>query len=334
MSKTIAPVVPSAPSRARFWVRLVILAVCVATLACWLRPVPSTLPFRPRRFLPPKPPIVSFVIATADESRRLLAEEELVVGVVISGQARAYPLNMLSGPDREIINDTLAEVPLAVTWCDWCHSANVFDRRADQQTLVFSVAGTMWQRNLVMLDQQTQSQWSQMLGRAESGPLLGTILNSIDANLESWADWRARFPQTTVLLMPRTAQVYQNDFYPKHTDHRFVFVLGQKAWSWEYLRQAGLARDEINGQPVVVVWLSEIQTARAYSTVIAEKNLRLEVSGNDLHDPESLSVWDARTGLGLRGPLANHPLKVLPGLPRYRDEWLRFHPRAIVRESP
>ena len=41
---------------------------------------------------------------------------ELVLGVVIDGEARAYPLNGLSGPSREIYNDTLAGRPIAATW--------------------------------------------------------------------------------------------------------------------------------------------------------------------------------------------------------------------------
>lgn len=45
-----------------------------------------------------------------------LKADELVLGVEIDGQSRAYPLNMLTGPDREIINDTLAGRPIAATW--------------------------------------------------------------------------------------------------------------------------------------------------------------------------------------------------------------------------
>ena len=43
-------------------------------------------------------------------------EQELVLGIEINGQARAYPINMLNGPSREIINDELGGVPIAATW--------------------------------------------------------------------------------------------------------------------------------------------------------------------------------------------------------------------------
>jgi len=42
--------------------------------------------------------------------------KELVIGVVVDGKARAYPINMLTGPSREIINDVLGSRSIAATW--------------------------------------------------------------------------------------------------------------------------------------------------------------------------------------------------------------------------
>jgi len=40
---------------------------------------------------------------------------ELVVGVALGGEARAYPIAILNW--HEIVNDRIADVPVAVTWC-------------------------------------------------------------------------------------------------------------------------------------------------------------------------------------------------------------------------
>jgi hypothetical protein len=45
-----------------------------------------------------------------------LADNELVLGVVIEGVSRAYPINMLTGPSREILNDSLGGRSIAATW--------------------------------------------------------------------------------------------------------------------------------------------------------------------------------------------------------------------------
>lgn len=64
----------------------------------------------------PRPPIVNAPFISAHEVVDQVRPEELVLGIVIGGEARAYPINMLVGPEREIINDTLGGRAIAATW--------------------------------------------------------------------------------------------------------------------------------------------------------------------------------------------------------------------------
>ena len=50
---------------------------------------------------------------TPAEATRYVADEP-VLGVTINGQSRAYSIPFLSG--REVVNDTVGGVPIAVTW--------------------------------------------------------------------------------------------------------------------------------------------------------------------------------------------------------------------------
>ena len=50
-------------------------------------------------------------IAEADEQMK---DDELVLGISIEGDSRAYSVNMLSR--HEIANDVVGGVPVAVTW--------------------------------------------------------------------------------------------------------------------------------------------------------------------------------------------------------------------------
>jgi len=72
--------------------------------------------FRPQRVLAPQPPIKDFPVVSAKEAAGQLSEAELVLGVTVGGQSRAYPINMLTGPRREILNDTLGGHAIAATW--------------------------------------------------------------------------------------------------------------------------------------------------------------------------------------------------------------------------
>jgi len=72
--------------------------------------------FRPRVVIRRAfPAIVDAPVITAKQASSL-QDNELVLGIVLGDTARAYPINMLTGPRREIINDTLNGRAIAATW--------------------------------------------------------------------------------------------------------------------------------------------------------------------------------------------------------------------------
>ena len=72
--------------------------------------------FNPGRACQPRPAITDAPTIAASDVTDQAADEELVLGVVVNGEARAYPINMLTGPSREIINDSLGGRDIAATW--------------------------------------------------------------------------------------------------------------------------------------------------------------------------------------------------------------------------
>jgi len=85
-------------------------------VAMWVAAGAQAPPFRPVRVVGPLPPITGVKPQPAEAGDRKLGPTELVLGVSINGQSRAYPINVLTGPRREIINDGLGGVPIAATW--------------------------------------------------------------------------------------------------------------------------------------------------------------------------------------------------------------------------
>ncbi|MBI2150016.1 MAG: DUF3179 domain-containing protein [Acidobacteria bacterium] len=72
--------------------------------------------FKPVKLMEPLKPIINAPMIPAKDVKDQVRPEELVLGVEIGGQARAYPLNMLTGPEREIINDMVGGRAIAATW--------------------------------------------------------------------------------------------------------------------------------------------------------------------------------------------------------------------------
>ena len=72
--------------------------------------------FRPRKVVKPFPAIRNPQTVPAGEAAKYVRDDELVLGVVVNGAARAYPINMLTNPTREIVNDKLGGRAIAATW--------------------------------------------------------------------------------------------------------------------------------------------------------------------------------------------------------------------------
>ncbi len=124
-------------------------------------------------------------------------DEDVMIGVVIDGMARAYPISVLDW--HELVNDTLGNRPILVSYCPLCGSALVFHRKMDGRTHTFGVSGLLYRSDLLLYDQATESLWSQISSRAIAGPKTGTRLQVLRSEMTRWGDWRARYPRTTVL---------------------------------------------------------------------------------------------------------------------------------------
>jgi len=127
-----------------------------------------------------------------------LNDTDPVIGIVLNGVAKAYPLRILIW--HEIVNDVIAGVPIAVTYCPLCNTAIVFDRRINDQVLDFGTTGNLRHSDLIMYDRQTQSWWQQYEGSAIVGDLVGMRLKTLASRLESFADFKKRAPNGSILV--------------------------------------------------------------------------------------------------------------------------------------
>ena len=72
--------------------------------------------FKPRQIVQPFKAIVNAPHAGMDRAGEFVTGNELVLGVTVGKESRAYPINMLTNPTREIINDKLGGKNIAATW--------------------------------------------------------------------------------------------------------------------------------------------------------------------------------------------------------------------------
>src|SRR5919108_2225094 len=126
-----------------------------------------------------------------------LQPQEPVIALMLGGRARAYPLQILVW--HEIVNDVIAGVPVAVTFCPLCNTAIAFDRRVGGRTLSFGTTGNLRNSDLVMYDRQTESWWQQFGGEGVVGRYAGARLRTLPARIVAWQSFRAHHPGGLVL---------------------------------------------------------------------------------------------------------------------------------------
>ena len=160
------------------------------------------------------------------EARVWMAPAAPVISLELDGQARAYPLAILVW--HEIVNDTLAEVPVVVTFCPLCHTALVFERTIEGQVDTFGTTGNLRFSDLVMYDRRTESWWQQATGEAIVGTLTGTKLTFLPAQIISIADFAAAYPDGDVLSRDTGSnRSYGQNPYPGYDQadqHPFLFT--------------------------------------------------------------------------------------------------------------
>jgi hypothetical protein len=217
---------------------------------------------------PPKdgiPPIDDPKFTPVSEVKNL-CEDEPVIGLVINGDKRGYPLRILMW--HEIVNDTVGGVPVTVTFCPLCNTAIVFDRRLDGRVLDFGTTGKLRYSDLVMYDRQTESWWQQFLGEAIVGELTGKRLKIIPSRIESVAKFRARAPDGKFLVPARpTTRRYGDNPYRGYDSMSWpmlfkgeapkgvaplsrVVTVGEEAWSLDLVRK----KKRITKGDLVITW--------------------------------------------------------------------------------
>lgn len=131
------------------------------------------------------------------ESADHVADDDLVIGISVGADHRAYPTRIL---DRhEIVNDTIGGEPIAITWCPLCGSAVGIRREVAGSVTEFGVSGLLYNSDLVFYDRATETLWDQIEAKGIIGPLTGHELELVPVTVARWSRWREAHPKTRVL---------------------------------------------------------------------------------------------------------------------------------------
>jgi hypothetical protein len=118
-----------------------------------------------------------------------LAEDDDVIGVVVDGEARAYPVSYLSGMTTHVVNDLIGQTPITVTYCDRTDCTRVFTDSSKQSELDVGTGGFANDEMQITLGDSMYAQ------TASDIPL-----EDAEFLVMPWSEWKQQHPETRVLV--------------------------------------------------------------------------------------------------------------------------------------
>lgn len=239
-----------------------------------------------------------------------LKDDDRVLGLYHKGIARAYPIRILNW--HEIVNDTIAGEPVAVSFCPLCGTGTAFGAM-DGKAKTFGVSGLLYNSDLLLYDRETESLWSQILAAAIAGPLRGERLTLLPLEHTTWLDWRKRYPETGVLS---TGTGFHRDY--NHTPYAGYENSEGLYFPVSRLDPRYHAKEQVIGVEIggrfKVYPFSEL--ARTSGEVIDEINgAKIIIRYDKAH--RSAQIFDGEN-------------RLIPSITAFWFAWMAFHPDSEV----
>ncbi len=282
-----------------------------------------------------------------------LADGERVFGVALGGEARAYPLRVLSW--HEMLNDVVGGRPVTLSYCTLCGSGILYDTATPRGAYTFGTSGLLYRSNKLMYDRQSYSLWSNLTGEAVVGRAANgrRRLELLPMTLTTWGEWRRRHPRTTALALDREMErrwgfsyqpgaadrarrgvsfpVWQQSDRLDRQEEVYALRVGDaaKAYPLRLLRGRQVVNDRLGGVALVLVVDAASLGVRAYRR--GETTFRPGPADDRLSDAagrvwvvaeEELRPEPATPGL--------EPLPRLPGHVAFWFGWYGFYPQTEV----
>jgi hypothetical protein len=297
------------------------------------------------------PPLDDPAALPAEETD--LADETEVLGIVLDGQAHAWPMGILI--PHHIINESIHDRPVLAAYCPACRSGYIFNPVVDGQRLTFEPVSVR-RRNMVMRDRETGTIWQHETGEALMGKYLGRTLEILGGELSNWKAWRTEHPETTVCALPRgyrhpspLGPIFGRllDQGPKHLvgpglsgidkrlgQHAFIagIILGEvpTAYQMEVLQSRQIIHDQVGSHRIVIFYDAASDRVRCFAMDMLPHGTTLEIHKARLHDPATGHEWD------LSGNAVAGTKEALQPVGVQRQWWLawsEYHPGSLVYGS-
>lgn len=284
-----------------------------------------------------------------------LDDSDLVLGVNVLGEQRAYPEKILDY--HEIVNDVIRTKKVAVTYCPLTGTALAWET-TDIQSIspIFSATTYVYNSNNILFDEQSNSYWQQMYSRCVAGNFSGQTLDNFGIVETTWANWKYMFPGARVLGPPAGSKFnYDVNPYKGYTDTDSLYfttspvdkrlplkermlglVIGGHAKVYrfsDFADSVSLVQDNFQGLSVVLAGSNSRNFIVCYERRTPDSSeLSFSVNtdaGNIIMVDNEGTKWDI-FGNGVDGPRRGQHLNITHSMMGYWFAFGAMYPDALI----
>lgn len=265
----------------------------------------------------------------------------LVLGVVIGGIAKAYPIQFLGY--HHLVSDKFDSTPVLLTYCTVCRTGRAYKQVVQGRTEKFRLVG-MDHFNAMMEDAATGSWWRQATGEAITGKLKGKRLNEVYSSQVSLGEWLRLYPGALVMQEDTSyADNYAKGFEYEDGSSKSSLTgtdtmsWGDKSWvvgllygdsarayDWKVLKTRRIIEDHFAGCRMIIVLGEDGKSFFAYRIPVGEQ---LNMQGDDIQ----VGIRSYRINGEGKNTSAN--LEKVAVYQEFWHSWKTFHPRTSIYKN-
>ena len=266
-------------------------------------------------------------------------KDRLVIGAVINGQARAYPIQYLGYHHQ--VRDTLGGKPIIVTYCTVCRTGRVFEPIVNGKIENFRLVG-MDHFNAMFEDATTKSWWRQANGEAIAGKLKGQMLPEIDITQVTLQKWLDLHPNSLIMQPDLKFKEEYDSLSNYETGKRKGKLTRRDSLSWK--EKSWIVGIELNGQSKAFDW-NRLEKERIINDVVANQAIMLVLcddkksffafkrpNNSAIFSIKNDTLYQKQIAYNLSGQAISNTglrLKQLNAHQEYWHSWQSFHPKTL-----
>ncbi len=252
---------------------------------------------------------------------------------------------------HEVLNELHQGKAYCLTYSPVSGTLAFFEARVQNTNLIFDTSGELYNNNSVLIDRNTGSRWSQLLGMAFEGPLMGTGLSFMPVYWTRWRFAKNVYSDAKVMITPQStsSRIYGRDPYGSfqrddsyyqdehiyfpltHYDTRFpakslMYVIEKSraliAIDIEYVREKQVVNFYLGPYALVAIFDNALDTVKIFDRRYwQDQDPGLFYYRNGLvYDYATRSIWNTQ-GQCIEGFLQN---ATMPQLHGYYSFWFAY----------